>query len=186
MASTYEALLLAQVSYMQTNVVQLVAQQAIASTTASVTFSSLPSNYNHFKVIWKARGDTAATVAQLRCQLNGGTGNSYVWQNIQAHNTSVTGSTNGGADTSINVGVVTTASATANYDSGGEIIFPYVTDTTNRAIVLGTSIAVTSSTDSYAGTYGGLGPFGSAINNIKIFPSTGNFVSGLFSIYGWA
>ena len=57
----------------------------------------------------------------------------------------------------------TAASASANYDSGGEIVLPYISDTTNRYLVVATCMAMTSTTAGLAGVYGGVGTFGSAI-----------------------
>lgn len=187
MASALETLLLAQVAQLQNTAVQLVTEQAITTTVASITFSSLPANYNHFKIVWKARGDTSATTTYLYCQINGNTGASYTWQNVKATGTSALGDSSTGADTKIVVGVLTAAgSLSAQYNSGGAIDFPYATDTTNRNVVVATGNAMYNTTSGVAGTYGGSGTYGSPITSITLFPQAGNFTAGLFSLYGWA
>lgn len=188
MASGIEVLLLAQVNGLQNNAVQLIAEQTISTTTASVTFSSLPSAYNHFRVVWKARGDTAAATTYLQCQLNGNSGASYTWQNAKATGTSALGDSSSGGDTKIVVGVLTAAgSVSAQYNSCGEISFPYATDTMNRNMAVGTGNAMYNTTTGVAGVYGGSGTFGTPISSIKLFPQAGNFTAGgLFSLYGWA
>lgn len=179
---------LAQAANLQANAVQLITAQAISTTTASVTFSSLPANYNHFKIVWKARGDNANTTQYLYCQLNGNTGASYTWQNVKGNSSSAVGDASTGGVAQIVVGVLTTAgSVSAQYNSGGEITFPYATDTTNRNQVYAVGNAMYNTTLGVAGVYGGSGTFGAAITSIKLYPQAGNFTAGgLFSLYGWA
>lgn len=187
MASAIETLLLANLALLQGNAVQLISEQTVTTTTASVTFGSLPANYNHFKIVWKARGDTTASTTYLQCQINGNTGASYTWQNVKATGTGALGDASTGGDTKIVVGVLTAAgSISAQYNSCGEINFPYATDTTNRNMAVATGNAMYNTTAGVAGTYGGSGSFGGAITSIKIFPQAGNFTAGMFSLFGLA
>lgn len=164
---------------------QLAPTQFVSTTTAAITFSGIPA-CNHLAILWKGRGDTAATTTYLYCQLNGNTGASYTWQNVKGNGTSAaTSDASTGGDTKIVVGVLTSAgSISAQYNSCGEINFPHAQDTVNRNQVSATGNAMYNTTLGVAGVYGGSGTFGAAITSIKLFPQAGNFTQGAFSLYG--
>jgi hypothetical protein len=185
MASTYEALLLAQVAYLQATAPSI-STQKVTSATASVTFSSISANFNHLSLMWNCRGDAAVSAQQLFMQINGNTGSvAYTNERMEAVNaTTVTGS-NSGATNEIQAGTMTAASATAFYPSCGQIFFPYASDATNYACAVGVGYAQPTATTGYAGVYGGLLAVAGAITSIKLFPNAGNFATGEFSLYGW-
>jgi len=186
MASTYEALLLAQVAYLQATAMPI-STQKVTTTTASVTFSSISANFNHLSVMWNGRGDSAVATVQFMMQLNGNTGASaYTYQRMEAStNAAVSGFNTGGGVAQIQVGTMTAASATAFYTSCGQIVLPYASDATNFANAVGIGYGPSSATAAFVGVYGGLLAVSGAISSIKLFPATGNFATGEFSLYGW-
>lgn len=80
MASTFEALLLAQVGYLMSNAVQPISKQTLVSPAAAVTFSNIPQTYSHLLLISRAKSASTATnfiSDNLALQFNGVTSASY-------------------------------------------------------------------------------------------------------------
>lgn len=162
-----------------------IATQTLGGTAASVTFSSVPA-FNHISMIWKARGDSAATAVQFFGRLNGDTASHYVWQVNQANNATVAGTDGGGLVAQMQLGTMTAATSTANYFSSGQFTIAYWNDATNFATVQGTTCAFVTATNSFGGTYSGLYNQAVTLTSVTVFPASGNFVAGSrFSLYGW-
>ncbi|HEV2346440.1 MAG TPA: hypothetical protein VGS97_20240 [Actinocrinis sp.] len=164
-------------------VAQAAPTQTLGTTTASVTFSGLPTGVNAFKVRWSARCSDANAAEQFKVQLNGAVGSSYIWEVNQANNTTVAATTSAGASTFIQMGTVTAASATADYwasgeftvDNGGASQFPNVQ---------GTAAAFATTTNMWCGVYSGLYAVAGSVTSITMFGATGSFIAGSqFSIY---
>lgn len=167
------------------NQVALIATTTIATTTASVAFTSIPA-FNHLSVLWKTRGDNAAAAVALYCQVNGNVSSgSYIWQAAEAITSTIAGVNAGGTVAQIKVSEMSAAGANSGYCGGGEIIFPYVSDTTNHQICASFGYGPETGSTAYVGTYGGLTSAG-VVTSLLFFPSAGNFAAGaMFSLYGW-
>lgn len=164
---------------------QLIAKRLLTTTTASVTFSvpTAPA-FSELRVAWNARGDNASPATFLCAQFNADTGSHYLWQNNQAHSAAAGPGNSGAATTSIEVGTMAAANATAGYVGGGEFVVSNASGTTFKA-VSAYSTTMDSTTDGFSGTYGGLWLASVQVSSITLFPLNGNFVAGsAFYLYG--
>jgi hypothetical protein len=163
-----------------------IATTTLGGTTASVTFSSIPA-FNHISVTWKARSTTAVAAEQMYLRFNGDTASHYQWQTNEANaGNAVTGSHSTTLVAFIQIATITGASGTANYFASGEFRVPYWNDTTNFAVAQGTATAQITTTNQYAGTYGGLYNQAATLTSLTLFPAGGSFAAGCrFSLYGW-
>lgn len=162
---------------------QVTQTQTLTGTTASVTFT-VPSNIKHLNVKWRARTSSAVAADTINIQLNGVTTSAYVMQSSYGSN-----ALSGAAQltsTSLPVGALTGANATANYFGQGDIQINGWDDTTNFPSAVGTAQAVSTATAGLIGDYGGTMVVAGTNSTIKIFPNSGSFVAGSrFSVYGW-
>lgn len=155
----------------------------LGTTTASVTFSSIPA-FTHLTLVWHARGDQAATTVNLQIQLNGITTSTYITERAEANTNTVAGA-NATAASSLQIGAIPGSTATALYFGAGSMECPGWNDTTNYTPVVGMGVSFPGGAAGFAGVYGGIVPTAGTNSSIKIFPATGNFVAGSrFSIYG--
>lgn len=167
------------------NTVQLLSTTTLSAPSASVVIP-VPAgvSYNFLRVQWRAKSSTAVAAEQLYLQLNGDTGNDYLWQNDQANNATVAGTSSGGVVNKIQVATITAATSTANFFSSGSFEIGGASDATNFKTVVGTATAYATSTNSWAGVYAGQWS-GGPVTTITLFPATNNLVTGcIFSLYG--
>lgn len=97
--------------------------QILGSTTATITFSSIPSNLKTLRVYWTARGNNASNQEHLRMRVNNSSSAVYFTQTLQNNGTTVTGQQIDSSGTSHFCGHVVNNSTATNF-SDGEIIFP--------------------------------------------------------------
>lgn len=162
-----------------------VATQKLGVAAASVTFSSLPA-FNRYKVFWYARASDASVAEPIFIQLNGDTGNNYLWEVNQANNATVNGTSSGGAVAHIQIGTMAGNSATANYFSAGEFTIDGAQGSLFK-IAQGTAAAFSTTSNMWNGTYSGQWNSTAVVTSVTIFPgNVANFVAGSqFSVYGW-
>lgn len=164
----------------------LISSQTLGGSTASVTFSSIPSTYNDLKLVVSARGDTAAFPVAINLKINGDTGTNYSYTNLLG-NSSVTSSTRSTSATVDAIPNIDGASATASTFGAWEMYFPNYNSTGSKPFF---GIDVNETNDTTAGhaniqvnahLYRG----GSGITSIVLTPSSGNFVQySDFYLYG--
>ena len=164
----------------------LISSQTLGGTTASVTFSSIPSTYNDLKLVISARGDTAAYNESFILAINGDVSANYSWTTLLGNSSTASSArvSGSGSDTGTIVGA---ASATASTFSSIEIYIPNYTSTGNKPFF---GVAVVETNDvtaahaeiqAIAHLYRG----GSGISSIVITPGIGNFVQySDFYLYG--
>jgi hypothetical protein len=166
------------------NLQQIAPTQKLVSNVASVTFN-IPSGLNGVMLTWRARSSSAVTAEMLLMQLNGDTGNDYLWEVDQANNATVAGTTSGAATNKIQIGTVTGNSATALYFSSGQTLIDGVSDTTNYKTAAGIGAAFSTTTNMWSGVYGGQWNSAAAVTSVTIFAQTGNLMTGSqFKAYG--
>lgn len=164
----------------------LISSQTLGGTTASVTFSSIPSNYNDLKLVISARGDTTAYPIAINLKINSDTTSKYSYTHLLG-NSSAASSTRASSQTVNAIQNVDGASATASTFGSWEIYIPNYTSTGNKQFF---DIDVVETNDTtaahaniaanahlYTGTAG--------ITQIDLTPSSGNFVQySSFYLYG--
>lgn len=150
--------------------------QTLSSTTTSITFSGLPP-VNAFLVKWYIRASDANAAEQLYLRFNGDSSSSYLWEVNQANNTTLAATTSAGTSTFIQLGTITANSAIADYFStGSAIITPGGTG--KYTTVTGTGSAYASTTNMWAGVYGGQYLSTSTITSLTLSGSSGSFLAG--------
>lgn len=164
----------------------LISSQTLGGTTASVTFSSIPSTYNDLKLVISARGDTAQVFVNLVLNFNGDTATNYSYS-VLTGNSSATGSSRLSSQTLDGSAYFDGANPTASTFGSCEIYIPNYNSTGSRQFfnidVLENNSA--SVTNAYIQTAAHLYRGGSAITSIALKSFTGNFVQySNFYLYG--
>ena len=164
----------------------LISSQTLGGTTASVTFSSIPSTYNDLKLVVSARGDTAAYPVAINLKLNSDTATNYSYTNLLG-NSSVTSSTRASSQTVDAIQHVDGASATASTFGSWEIYIPNYNSTGSKpffgidVVETNDNTAAHAEIQANAHLYRGA----SGISSITLTPNSGNFVQySDFYLYG--
>lgn len=97
------------------------------SPAATITFPFLSASLNHIVVFWKARTDAAVTNQGINAQFNSDSGANYYWQVTDSNNVTLSAAPGVGT-TSMRVGIVPGASATAGLFGAGRMDFPNYSD----------------------------------------------------------
>ena len=165
----------------------LISSQTLGGTTASVTFSSIPSTYNDLKLVVSARGDTAAYPVAINLKLNGDTATNYSYTNLLGTYSTAVSSTRASSQTVDAIPNVDGASATASTFGSWEIYIPNYTSTASKPYF---NIDVNETNDATAAhanisANAHLYTGASGITQIDLTPSSGNFVQySTFTLYG--
>lgn len=165
----------------------LISSQTLGGTTASVTFSSIPSTYNDLKLVISARGDSVSGYTTFfTIKLNGDTGTNYSDTFIQGNSSAILSSHHSSV-TSDQDSVFDNANATASTFGSTEIYIPNYNSTGSKPYF---NINVTENNLASAGTAyvqaeASLYRGASGISSITLTPSSGNFVQySNFYLYG--
>lgn len=163
--------------------------------TAQITFLNtsgsgatlLPTGFRHLFFEWYARGDTAATSANILVRLNNDSAANYDYQRISGSAANATAA-EALAATSITLGAFPAATATANYFGVGQGKVMHYNGAVGNKLVLGQDAYFTANTtgtgitESYAGKWR---TAAAAITRLDLLPSAGNFIAGsLFTLWG--
>ena len=164
----------------------LISSQTLGGTTASVTFSSIPSTYNDLKLVVSARGDAAAYPVAINLKLNSDTATNYSYTNLLG-NSSAASSTRASSQTVDAISNVDGASATASTFGSWEIYIPNYTSTGSKPFfgidVVETNDVTAQHAEIQANAH--LYRGASGISSITLTPSSGNFVQySDFYLYG--
>jgi hypothetical protein len=151
----------------------------------TITFSSIPSTYQHLQIRIMARTDRSSTESGFQIRFNSDSGSNYVGHQILGFGTTIiaNGST---SQTQIDIGIVAAASAPSNTMGVGIIdVHDYASSTKNKT-VRSLSGEEQNSADSYLTLRSGLWLNTNAINSITIIPNTANnfTTASVFALYG--
>ena len=164
----------------------LISSQTLGGTTASVTFSSIPSTYNDLKLVCSMRGDVSALLGAVKVAFNGDSATNYSYTNLLG-NSSVVSSKRTTSATSDLIINQDDATATANTFGSCEIYIPNYNSTGSKPWfnidVTEDNAATVNSADIQANAHLYRGTSG--ISSITLTPSSGNFVQySDFYLYG--
>jgi hypothetical protein len=161
---------------------KLIAKNVLGSTTASVTFSSIPGTYTDLLLVWSgASNRSGLTYTDVRGRFNGATSDTNHTGRWLYGNGASTAS---GTDTYCRFGYATGATATANTFGSNEIYIPNYAGSTNKSYS-GTFVHETNATTAYMIAHAGLWSSTSAITSVEIIPDSASFTSGSsFFLYG--
>jgi hypothetical protein len=164
------------------NTYQLIEAKTLGTTTASVTFSSIPATYTDLKVVISARGDFSGLGSSYKLSFNGSSSNF----SIRALEGAGSGTPSSFTGTQY-VGSAVGSTATASTFNNGEIYIPNYTSTTNAKSFSVDAVSENNATEAYADLIAGLWNPGTqaAIYSIGLTPTSGNFVQySTFYLYG--
>ena len=165
----------------------LISSQVLGSSAASVTFSSIPQTYKDLVLRVSARSDySGAASTPLKVIVNSvSTGTQYSDTRIVGNGSSASSSN----DTNspywyLQFGVTAAGSVTSNVFASGELYIPNYTSSANKPMSL-TFALEDNSSSSVLGAYAMLDRTTSAVSQLDISPSSGNFITGSsFYLYG--
>jgi hypothetical protein len=149
------------------------------SPVATVSFPFIPIDRHHLVMFWKARTSAAVTNQGISAQFNSDPGGNYYWQVTDSNNVTLTAAPGVGT-TSMRVGIVPGANATAGLFGGGWIIIPNYYDA-HYQMAHAQSIAPTALTAAgqVMETSGGFWAPGTPapLNRIDISPAAGGYIT---------
>jgi len=164
-----------------------IAEQVLGADAASVTFSSIPQNFTHLKLVCYGRITQAIQGNNILLRFNGDTGANYDYQILAAFAASA-GNSESFAQTGIVVGDFTAANASTSTQAAlSESLIPVYAGTTfDKNIVSHNGVKYgTSTTNMQAEVCVGFWRSTAAINSITLYVGSGNIKAGsVFSLYG--
>lgn len=152
------------------------AAQVLSSTTASITFSSIPSSLKQLTLTYTARSSAAVVAVGILCRINGDTGANYHYNYHQVVS-SAAAQFAVGAQTSWQVGVIAGNSSAAGNSGSGVIDLPNWNRSVNLNAVFRNHVW-DNSANSWYHAGGGLHFVAGANSSITLLPSSGSFLSG--------
>jgi hypothetical protein len=162
---------------------EAIASTTLSTTTTGVTFSSIPSTYEHLQIRCFTRDSNASNTVVMYLRLNGDTGANYARHAL--YGDGATAFATGQTATTVIWGAATSAaSATAN--AFGVCIFDVLDYASTNKYKTGRSIG------GYDANGNGRADFGSglwlntaAVNSVTVFSGGAGFISGsVFALYG--
>lgn len=113
---------------------ELISTTLITTSTAGVTFSSVPSTYKHLQIRYTSRQATSGVRDQLRVRFNGSSAYNYAYHKLEGNGSTVSSSAVTTTD-GMNGGWMTATSETANFFGAGVIdILDYASTAKNKTI----------------------------------------------------
>lgn len=162
----------------------LIASNTLGSSAASVTFSAIPNTYTDLIVKTSARWDNTGN-PYLFLRFNSDTATNYSYT-VLYNSAGTVGSSRSSNQTRVVGGALTSSGATSNTFSNGEFYIPNYLASINKPIsAFDVDENNNATTDIFQLASAGLWRNTSAITDISMFVSSGNFVSGSsFFLYG--
>lgn len=165
------------------SVPQLIQSSILSSSQASIIIN-VPSGYNHLQCVFTVKCD-AGSAQFVRLRLNGDTSSNYTWERLTGNNTTVAGTNATATDTSIEIGVTSSAADTANYFGVGGFTVGNIASAVFKPVASYFQGSL-GAANAWTGTAGGIWLSTSAVTSVTVFPASGNFIAGSsLSIYGW-
>jgi hypothetical protein len=163
----------------------LISSNILTSTTASVTFSSIPATYTDLVLRLSTRTDLADTSVNIYTTLNGDTATNYSATRLANYA--------GGADSARNSNQVRFSQGpwsegtnlTASTFANSELYIPSYTASQNKPVSSFDAVENNSASTAYVIATASLWRNTAAITSVTMAPYSGNFVSGSsFYLYG--
>ena len=161
---------------------QLINSNVLSTTTASVTFSSIPGTYTDLVVRWSARLDNGSVDERFTLNSTGGTSHSETILKWNPVVYKASGRATG-------IGYVETMAVSSSWTpytfSSSEAYIPNYANTSYKKPFSVISMTENNDADAWCTSVAGLLNTTSAVTSITIKPTTGNYVAGSsFYLYG--
>lgn len=155
----------------------------------TITFSSIPSTYQHLQIRYIAKDTRTGTNDNLRIRLNNDTSTNYARHTLRGTGATVDATASTSATwIDCNNAIADTPTGTTNMMGVGILdLHDYASTTKNKTlrIINGFDYNYTNSTDGIISLYSGLWMSTSAVNRIDLISSGTAFnTSSVFSLYG--
>lgn len=164
----------------------LIARQTLSSDTASITFSSIPSNYKHLQLRIMAKDTVAnSTVQSITMQFNSDTGSNYAYHRLEGSGSAASAS-GAATQTSVLISDCSIGNSSTSNIFGVSItdILDY-TSTTKAKTVRALGGADKNAAGGYIALSSSLWTGTSAISTIKLTAGNTSFLTGsTFALYG--
>lgn len=164
---------------------QLIAQQNVSSTTASVTFSGIPQNFTNLELILAGRSDGTGSSGYdtASVQFNGVTSG---YNGISVY--SIQGSTTAFANSGTGSAITCAQIWNAFFGTGGRGVARICIPNYSASSGMKGLTSLTAASDGGAAGVGrlftGFSSSSAAVTSLKVQMNTGNFVLAEFSLYG--
>lgn len=166
---------------------EVISRTVLGSAAASVDITSIPATYEALILDITGRGDTAAAAVAIGVRFNGDTGANYDSQQVYALGTATVGAAGIAGATSMGVGSLTAASATANNPGLTSLRIPGYARTVFFKALAGWNgrHEGTAAGSIVAASLYGQWRSTAAINQITVIAGAGNFATGtVVTLYG--
>jgi len=164
------------------NTYQLIQAQTLTTTTASITFSSIPSTYTDLLLSISSRNSDI--YYEVHFIFNGDTGNNYSGRNIYGTGSSVVSSSSSSISSLQNLTVESVSGQTASTFGNIQLYIPNYLSSNYKSISAD-GLDENNATSAIAMLGAGLWSNTAAITSIQAFPSLGSFVQySSFYLYG--
>lgn len=172
----------------------VIARTVVGTPASSVDFSSIPATYENLMVTFLARGSaTGSEAIPIYARLNNDSGSNYGWHWSYATGNSGGLATGAGASavTTMQVGYIADSSAETSHPGAGTLTIPGYARTVFVKAVQATWSFLPfyqySNNKGRSGFASATWNNTAAVNQITLYPSAGNFVTGsVFTLYGIA
>lgn len=166
----------------------VIGHQELGAAAASVTFSSIPSSYDHLYLLISARSAGSGTSGYIRTQLNSDTGSNYSYTRLTA-STATPSSTRGTSQTALGYWAITADGNLADTFGTVKAWIPNYANTSNFKQVLSESVRENNSVTDWLWTVrseAGLWQSTAAIDTIHMVETDGeDFMQySSFTLYG--
>jgi hypothetical protein len=154
---------------------------------ANVDFTSIATTWRDLRVVVRGRGDKSATFAEVRAQFNGDTGSNYDYVRQLGNGATAPNSESAAASAYISAGWVIAATGPSSAPGYTDFtIFDYRGTTFHKAVEIRAGVKIgAATTDFYDGSASAWWRSTAAINQVTVYPDSGNFIAGtVVSLYG--
>jgi hypothetical protein len=165
----------------------LISEVVTSSSATDVTFSSIATTWRDLEIRVRGRGSSSSGWVAIRIQLNGDTSTNYRRAQWGSNSQSQSGAESGSSDSYYIPGYIPDSSALSGAPGAITCHIMNYKDTTWHKVFLSESIYMTgtAATSYNQARAGGTWISTSAINAVKVFLASGNFVDGtVISLYG--
>jgi hypothetical protein len=174
---------------MNKGVMRPIGDTTLGFSAASITFSSITTDWAHLWLVFYGRGDSIAPTQAVTMRFNSDSGANYDHTDFNSNNTGAftPGSREQFAQTSFWVGLMPAGTASANLFGGPVVFIPNYANTANNKCMVGHSAQKTAATTGLVmmDTFGGQWRSNAAITTVTLLPGANNFVTGTrATLYG--
>lgn len=168
----------------------LISTQTLASSTSTISFTSIPAIYDHLIIKGTLRGDNASTGATVAIRVNNDSGSNYSYRTVLQYNTTAVYSPySATSDSFMYIGTVTGANAGTNmWGPVDAMIGDYRGELFKSAFATSGTMLDTNGAEKQTMIAGNLWKSTSAINRVDVIhASSGSWIAGsTISLYGLA